>query len=336
MYEPISPKSTLSTAQLEGLAKRFESLGTVNGLAQLIGVNETALYQAAAKQEYLTFFVPKPGGAKRLIEHPAPALKGIQQSLNRYLQAVYYGIKPDCAYGFIIRPSDDYQPRNIYFNALRHQKSEWFWQFDLKDFFHTVTLTHMKNLFSHLFFFPLEVSATINGLCCYKERLPMGAPTSPALSNFACLFMDRQLGELAQEHGAIYTRYADDLTFSFAEEPPAGFQKDVRKILERHAFVVNEDKVRLSCRAELPEITGLCVGAGTRPTLSKTWLKRLKQEVKVYTWLMTEAVRERGLFHAFVFDTFRRSVTGQVEFVGFVEGKDSAVYRKLAGRVWVG
>jgi hypothetical protein len=50
-------------------------------------------------------------------------------------------------------------------------------------------------------------------------------------------------------------------------------------------------------------------------------------------WLTSTAVRERGLFHAWTFDQFRQSVHGQVEFVGFVLGKESGEYRKLAAAV---
>lgn len=333
MYAPLSPKSELTTAQLANLSQRFESLSTVPALAQLLGTSERELLQASAKQDYVTFFVPKPGGAKRLIEHPAAKLKALQHTLNRYLQAVYYGIKPASAYGFIIRPTDDFQPRNIYFNAMRHHKGEWFWQIDLKDFFHTVTKTHLKDLFRHLFFFPPELSEVLTALTTCKGRLPMGAPSSPVLSNMVCLLMDYQLEQIAEQHSATYTRYADDITFSFAKEPPADFLDTVRVVLLRHAFVVNENKVQHRSRAEQPEITGLVLGQSLKPTLSKGWLKCLKHEIQVYQWLMTEAVRQRGLFHAFVFDTFRRSVLGQVEFVGFVEGKDSAVFRKLAAKV---
>jgi len=62
-------------------------------------------------------------------------------------------------------------------------------------------------------------------------------------------------------------------------------------------------------------------------------LKRLKQEIRILRWLTSTAVRERGLFHAWTFDQFRQSVHGQVEFVGFVLGKESGEYRKLAAEV---
>ncbi|MDX1910377.1 MAG: reverse transcriptase family protein, partial [Saprospiraceae bacterium] len=293
MYAPIAPKIELNAAQLEALARRFESIATVPALAQLLGVTEQALLAAAARQEYLGFYIPKPGGAKRFIEHPASKLKAIQHSLNRYLQAVYYGIKPDCSYGFILRPTDDFQPRNIYFNAMRHHKSEWFWQIDLKDFFHTITKTHLKNLFQYLFFFPPELTAVLTALCTSQGRLPMGAPTSPVLSNLVCLYLDKELQQIADDHAAIYTRYADDLTFSFSAPPPDDFLEPVKIALLRHQLVINENKVGLRARAEQPEITGLTLGRDEKPTLSKHWLKRLKQEIRVYQWLMSEAVRER-------------------------------------------
>ena len=333
MYAHIAPKSSLNSLQLKARAQHFEALTDVQGLAKLLGVTENTLRKAAAKQDYLSFHVPKPGGEKRLIQHPASGLKVIQQTLNEYLQAVYHGVRPACAYGFVLSPADELQPRNIYFNALQHAKSEWFLLVDLKDFFHTVTKTHLKDLFRHLFFFPPDLAAVLTDLCTCHGRLPMGAPTSPVLSNFACLSMDYQMEKLAQHHQAVYTRYADDITFSFSGPPPAGFLECVRATVLFQGFVVNDKKVRLQNRIEQPEITGLVLGKGAKPAPGKEWLKHLKQEIKIYHWLMSEAVRERGLFHAFVFDRFKKSVLGQIEFLGFVLGRDHKEYRKLAGKV---
>lgn len=336
MHYHINTRVELSSAQLAHLAHQFEALTDVAGLARLLGLTQPTLLRLAEKQEYITFHIPKPGGQKRLIQHPANPLKMAQQNLNRYLQAVYFGVKPDCAYGFVPVPSDEMRPRNIYSNALAHHKSEWFLAVDLKDFFHTVTTTHLRDLFRNTFCFPPELSKVLVELCSYQGRLPMGAPTSPALSNLCCLFLDFQLQKLAAEHSAVFTRYADDLTFSFRDAPPTGFLDEVRTVVLRHSFVVNENKVRLQNRLEQPEITGLVMGKGTKPTLSKGWLKRLKQEIQMYRWLMSEAVRERGLFHAYVFERFRQSVQGQVAFVGFVLGKDHAEYRKLSAKVALG
>lgn len=333
MHYHVNTRVAFTSSQLAAQSQQFESLNSPESLGKLLGLNERNLLKLAEKQEYITFHIPKPGGQRRLIQHPATALKMAQQNLNRYLQAVYFGIKPNCAYGFVPVPTDELHPRNIYSNALQHHKSEWFLAVDLKDFFHTVTTTHLRDLFRNTFCFPPDLSKLLVELCSYQGRLPMGAPTSPALSNLCCLFFDFQLEKLAAQHGAVFTRYADDLTFSFREAPPNGFLEEVRSIVLRHSFVVNENKVRLQNRLEQPEITGLVMGKGTKPLLSKGWLKRLKQEILMYRWLMSEAVRERGLFHAYVFERFRQSVQGQVAFVGFIMGKDHAEYRKLAAKI---
>lgn len=326
-------KSELNARQLAGLSDHFQALTDPAGLGRLLGVPESALLKQAEWPQYHSFYIPKPGGQKRFIQHPAPGLKVLQQQLNRYLQAVYYGIRPDCAQGFLVCPKDDPHPRNIYTNALAHCKNEWFLNLDLQDFFHTVTLTHLRDLFRHLFFFPPALTNALTGLTACQGRLPMGAPTSPVLSNLACLLLDYQMNALATQAKAIYTRYADDLTFSFAAPPPPEFLEQVRNVILFQNFKINEAKLRLQTRLEQPEVTGLVIGRGPLPTLSKPWLRRLKEEVRILAWLLSEAVRERGIFHAYVFDRFRQSVRGQVEFVGFVLGKEDRVYRKLVGKV---
>ena len=51
-------------------------------------------------------------------------------------------------------------------------------------------------------------------LVCYKGKLPQGAPTSPIISNMICSPLDTQLTQLAKRYKLVYTRYADDITFS--------------------------------------------------------------------------------------------------------------------------
>lgn len=326
-------QSDINSQQLQTLADRFVNLTSMEGLCRLLGVTEQTLAKHILKPEYQTFHIPKPGGKKRLIQHPGSGLKAIQQTLNKYLQAVYYTVRSESAHGFIICPTDDLQPRNIYTNALAHRSGEWLLNIDFKDFFHTITTTHLKNLFRHLFFFSPELTTALTTLTTWQSRLPMGAPTSPVLSNLVCLNLDYQMEQLALQHSAVYTRYADDITFSFRTQPSPDWMKDVMVIVLQNGFTIQQEKMRLQTRMEKPEITGLVMGDGPLPSISKAWLKRLKEEIRIFRWLMSEAVKERGLFHVFVFDKFKQSVTGQIAFVGFMLGKDSREYRKLMVKV---
>ena len=42
-------------------------------------------------------------------------------------------------------------------------------------------------------------------LCCYKNQLPQGAPTSPALANLFAMSFDRTFTQLAKQCGMTYT-----------------------------------------------------------------------------------------------------------------------------------
>jgi hypothetical protein len=68
-------------------------------------------------------------------------------------------------------------------------------------------------------------------LVMYRPRLDQGYPTSPMLFNLALQPLDTRLREYCATQGIIYTRYADDFTFSSVEE----FTEEQKKELERIA-----------------------------------------------------------------------------------------------------
>ncbi|MDZ7743479.1 MAG: hypothetical protein U5Q03_17510 [Bacteroidota bacterium] len=51
-------------------------------------------------------------------------------------------------------------------------------------------------------------------LCTFNNRLTMGSPVSPALSNFAMISPDLEMLKIARGENVKFTRYVDDLTFS--------------------------------------------------------------------------------------------------------------------------
>jgi len=112
-----------------------------------------------------------------------------------------------------------------------HQDPAVVVKMDVKDFFPTVTLRRVKGIFRKAGYReqlrrcwrscvrrPAR-GVVLDGQTYYVSLgprcLPQGAPTSPALTNTLCLRLDRRLAGLAKRLGWRYTRYADDLTFSF-------------------------------------------------------------------------------------------------------------------------
>ena len=93
--------------------------------------------------------------------------------------------------------------------------------------------------------------------------LPQGAPTSPALANLSCRRLDARLAGLARRAGGVYTRYADDLTFSFAAEPArlGRLLWWIDQICQQEGFTENVAKRRVLRPSGQLRVTGVVVNA---------------------------------------------------------------------------
>jgi hypothetical protein len=114
------------------------------------------------------------------------------------------------------------------------------------------------------------VAGTLARLCCYTPdpgqwggaTMPQGAPTSPALSNLVCRRLDARLTGLAGRNKAVYTRYADDLTFSFQEVKGIDlgrFRWWVDQVCHQEGFLVNQKKFRVIRASQRQLVTGIVV-----------------------------------------------------------------------------
>src|SRR5690606_18910192 len=106
-----------------------------------------------------------------------------------------------------------------------------------------------------------DLATILANLTTYRGRLPMGAPTSPVLSNFALKYLDRDLAFHADQCQVKYSRYADDISFSGVENFSHGLIREVTNIFENHGFPVNRDKVSFMGPKEEKKVTGLVLGA---------------------------------------------------------------------------
>lgn len=244
---------------LSGLRRAFLGLRSLDDLYELLQTEELKLSTLALNPRYNVFQVPKKSGKMRLIEDPYDDLQAVQATLNDYLQAVYWFQRSPAAYGFVINPPDGDTPRHIESNATRHLNRPWLLNCDLLDFFHQVSTERVKNVFAGPpFHYDPDVSELLAGLCTFKRRCPMGAPTSPVLSNFAFSAADADLLELAARRGWHYSRYADDMSFSSLEPMSWDDYTDIKRVVtDKHGFEFNEEKAGLFGPEDVKTITGL-------------------------------------------------------------------------------
>ena len=208
------PAAWCAMSKLESL----KSASSLRQLAVLLGVWPSHLsYVLYVKPgpKYTAFEIPKRGGGSRTIEAPNEALKHVQRQLYELLRDCMKeiqdrtNIQDHIAHGFVPRKS-------IVTNARRHRHRRWVFNIDLEDFFPSINFGRVRGFLLKNRDFELHesVATVIAQIACHNNALPQGSPCSPIFSNLIAHVMDIRLVHLASRAGCIYTRYADDLTFS--------------------------------------------------------------------------------------------------------------------------
>jgi hypothetical protein len=250
---------------------------TVAKLRELLGIKsprQLGYFLLASDQEngpYTKFTIPKRDGSEREICAPKKQLRWVQrQILEKILAKVRVH---EAAHGFITG-------RSTVTNAVNHKGAALLLKFDLTDFFPTIHYYRIVGLFASLGYYvgdgrfsssdeSKQVAPTLSRLCCYTPepsqwggaRMPQGAPTSPAISNIVCRRLDARLAGLAKRNEGVYTRYADDLTFSFkkAEVDLGRFRWWVDQVCHQEGFFVNQSKFRVIRASQRQVVTGIVV-----------------------------------------------------------------------------
>jgi hypothetical protein len=313
-------------------SRAFCQMRSLGDLCQLLRLDRRRLLLIANQPRYKSFSIPKKDGGERHIETPSPALKKLQSQLNRYLQSVYVFEKSSAAYGFVAGVLNDDDRRNVYTNARKHLGHPYLLNLDLKDFFHAVRKQQVLDLFTGPpFHFPHDLPGILTKLCVHKGRLPMGAPTSPVLSNFACRSLDDTLIQLAESRQWVFTRYADDLSFS-ARQPFLPEDLDaIRACIQEARFQVNEKKLRLYGPDDVKIITGLWLSQ--KVELAPGYLEALDQDIARLHQVM-EVQNAQGDLSTRWVEQFKIQVRGRLTFAGFVLGKRSSTYLALKDRFY--
>lgn len=281
---------------------------------------------------YINFQILKKRSGVRHIQAPDENLKTIQKRLNYYLQAVYLTIKPTCVHGFVIKQGAGGLTYNITSNAQVHVKNKYLLNLDIKDFFPSIHAHRIKQtLMKEPFQFNDEISTIIALLGSYKKRLPTGAPSSPVLANMICYEMDLELEKFCASRSINYTRYADDLSFSgngfFTNE----LIDEIKQMISKHQFLLNEKKVRLQSSKSRQTVTGIVVNQKTN--VNRTYV--LKLRAILHHWkiagLDQAAAKHYGLTKAdeIVQGSFIHKIKGQINFVGQVRGSNDLLFKRM-------
>ena len=271
-----------------------------------------------------TYTVPKKNKPKELrhIFYPVSGqLKSTFKILTSWLNSIY---KPnESVHGFITK-------RSIRTNAEQHLECSQLLNLDIKNFFENISKDQVKNsLISHGL--TEEISEIISRISTIDNRLVQGFSTSPVLSNMVTTEMDSELQKYAENSNIVYTRYADDISFS-----TKGQEVDANEIIEiitKYGYPINEEKTKTRKRGQKQIVTGLTVFDSTTPRIPKKIKKNLRLEafyIKKYG-IKNHCIRrlvKRGKFNKnqnivedlkIEIDTTRERINGWINFSHGIE-----------------
>lgn len=334
-------------------SSRFGSLNALYGVLGVKGDSLLKYLYRSSSSNYRAFNILKRNGATRNIKAPRPVLKMVQKRLAEELSSFY--TPKSSSHGFQV-------DRSVKTNALSHVGKTFVFNIDLKDFFETIHFGRVKNLFmSKPINAPHNVAVVMAQICCCDGKLAQGAPTSPIISNMICRKLDSQLQALARSKKCHYSRYADDITFSFTcskrylpkeivEVSEDGFPvvgKELAGIIGVNGFCVNSEKTRLQGKHQRQVVTGLVVNKF--PNLRREYIRKTNSMIHALRKYGAEAAEEKyleiiGKEKAPLMnrqrirtknepgDFFIKVVKGRLNYIQMVRGRGDSVYRKLAYR----
>jgi hypothetical protein len=261
-------------------AERYD----LDELSRRLGVSLRPLL--AVEPHYHEFPVAKRSGGFRTIAAPDPQLKKVQRLINRRLLQRLPVHR--CATGFT-------RGRSIVTNAAAHVGKEVVVRLDICSFFASTSAKRIRKYFRTIGW-SREAADLLDKLCTWRGALPQGAPTSPRLSNLVNFQLDTRLAALAEQShlvwrnpatgevtdlgkmGVTYTRYADDLVFSFDQDRALAIKKmvsDTRRIAGEYGYRLHRrKKLRIRRQHQCQEVTGLVVNRQVAlPRRTRRWLR---------------------------------------------------------------
>ncbi|MBF0168122.1 MAG: trypsin-like peptidase domain-containing protein [Alphaproteobacteria bacterium] len=299
-----------------------------------LGPNELKKIWYFRARMYRHFSIAKAQNKVRLISAPDERLKFLQHKIAEKLTDLYRPRKQ--VHGFVAGKS-------VKTNALAHLGRRFVVNIDLKDFFPTITQKRVAGLLLSLGL-DNQVTTLIAHICCNDGNLPQGAPSSPVISNMICFRLDKKLLGIAKEARCVYTRYADDITFSSHQPPtalfevalpPAGrfspdlFTPKLLEVFQQNGVAINPNKTHYADRNSRRIVTGLKINELVN--VDRRFVRNIRAAL--------HAVEAQGIVEAQ--KTFQEKyggsslvahLQGKISFLSHIRGQSDPVVRSVTLR----
>ena len=300
--------------------KSFESIS----FFKLLGISQKDVDEIFVAKPYKKKIVK----GKRIMV-PCQRLKEVQEKVARLLTSIKY-VSP-VVHSYTKR-------RSILTCIDKHKWAETVLCIDIKNFFESIPGHEIRSYFKKIFYMysdlfwavmaksfgideevleklfraegiepELSCPMTFNDydidllikFCCRNGHLPIGAPSSPILSNLVLENMDNRISNFCYDRGFTYTRYADDMIFScrfklskdsdnprYMMKKKAGvYRHNLRKflpiaidILKYYGFKVNHKKIKYMRNKSAKKLFNIIINDSGKRSVCRKYRRRVRAE----------------------------------------------------------
>lgn len=319
--KPLSKKTTLAILGLPVIED-------LNDFSNLTRFSKKLIYNCSKNNTkyYKEYRKRKKSGGYRIICQPSSKMKALQVWILRNILDKLSS--SDASKGFD-------RGSKITHNAGPHIGANVVLAFDVKDFFPSIDASKIYCVFYSLGYNKF-ISSILTSICTYKGYLPQGGPCSPKLANLVCIRLDNRIQGYVGKRGIIYTRYADDLTFSGDSASQINkSSKVIKNIIHSEGLEINNNKTRISGPRRQKKITGLVVNESS-VGIGNQKFRILRAKIFNLLKIKSEEIEQRDINHikgylSFLKDVDLKRHTKIIEYLNGFRGKfvDDAVIEKI-------
>lgn len=267
----------------------------VENISKLAKIDQRRLRSIAnmADFKYKVYPIEKRGGGERIICHPSRDLKSVQRLISTMVlsRLPVHGSATAYCKGASIRK-----------NAMPHSDTRFTCRVDFREFFPS-----FRRDLIELFLANREVLNQSNDreddinfildIVCRFDRLTIGAPSSPILTNAMMYDFDLRMTEWCQERALVYTRYADDIFVSAKRKNSLGEIQDVVTGLIAEIphldLEINVKKFNNFSKKHRRTITGLVLTTDGRISVGRSRKRAIKS--LIHRWKLGQLNEEETL-----------------------------------------
>ncbi len=340
-------------------SNHFLSIQNQEDLINLLNLSQSDLL-SIINNEYHQFEVRNRKGGTRKVQAPNERLKAIQDELLIYLNSIqvtkFNDLQPHSfAYTKTIsNKQPNKRSKNIVSNAQLHVRKKLVVNIDIMNFFNSIENSHLQTLFKNYpYYFDDQVSDLLIKIVSKDNKLPVGAPTSPIISNMVMLKVDQELMNIPN---VTYSRFSDDITFStnrFEKNEAQLLINHAKETLTQYGFHLNPKKVKIMRNTDQQLVTGLIVNE--KVNVPRSYIRSIKaimHNVHIKGWdvaaidyynkngrrsyfknISNEFICSNyslGYYYShFIKYHFQASLSGMINHVGYIRGKKDEVFLNL-------